>query len=780
MKRKAQITVFVLLGLMIILAVAGSVYLFSGEQPNPDGDESYSEDISPIRNQIRRCAVTLTENRVANLLEQGGLTDDELEQRISSASINAHELEAVDMYGDGALTVPYWYHSTDSPDCGQCSTKTEIPSLNGDDSVQSKTESYVEANIDSCINNFEDFDGFTVDAGTPDATVRFNANDTGVSMQWPMTVSSDTSDQTFDINTVTGSSDLAVKPLYEAARAATVRMATENLPATYIQKLITYNSFDNAIPPVEGGVKVGKSNDVWFLQDVKDTIRQDLSSYAGLLSIIGPNDPQPSFTEGEVASFAGDLTVSSAEDSLNRYDIEATHRPSWPMTLRINGDRSPLILPETTSIGISFLSFAFTDNDFKYDVSYPLVFEVNDPASDLTVRFGAEGNIRDTKPYDRVVVEPASTDEESSGGSGSVFAGLGNNEVNVNLDGPTTDSGALELQCAGETIPLADTNESTDTIEALAPTCTSGQLTYKATLIQSDTANVSITPNGPQTFTLNTSELQNITVNVERRPVFDQNDPHPNLTYTPTSITQTSPTVGLEDAVEQELGSSGDISNPVFTPATTTQPILGNESVTVLLRQVNGDHVATFEASTDNPTGNVQLYPGAYKTRVIANYNLSEPINTTSEEICVDPPGPFNKECETIPGQQIPQGQRQAVSTCVRQNTDDEGFDAYITALQNAPESATPLSVAQGQGYQIQSCVQNEVDNMDLNVLSGYYASPNQTAMQLEETTSDITIPYYGYHPRQIEKTRDMMIVSALLDLPEKMKDVDELQPRLQ
>lgn len=778
MRRAGQITVFVLLGLILVLAVAGSIYLFSGYETNPGNDESYSEDISPIRNQIRRCAVTLTENRVANLLEQGGLTDDELDQRISSASINAHELEAVDMYGDDSLTVPYWYHSEDSPDCGQCSTKTEIPPLNGENSIQSKTETYVESNIQTCLNDFNDFGGLDVDAGTPDTTVTFNEEDTQVTIDWPMTITSETSDQTFDVNTVIGDSDLAVRPIYDAARAATVRLATENLPATYIQKLVTYNSFDNKIPPVEGGVSVGRSNDIWFLEDVKNTLRQDLSSYSSLLNIIGPGDPQPAFTSGEVASFAGDLTLATAEESLNRYDMTATHRPSWPITLRINGDKSPLILPETTSIGISFLSFAFTDNDFKYDVTYPLVFEVDDPSSDLTLRFGVEGNIRDTKPYDSVVVEP--TDTESEGGSGSVFAGLGNNPVHVNINGPRGEAGALELQCAGETIALTDTNESTDTIEALSPTCTSGQLSYKATLIQSDTANISITPGQPQSVTINTSTMRNVTVNVERRPVFDQNNPHPNLTYNPTSFTSISPTVGLEDAVKQELGSSGDISNPVFTPATTTQPILGNESVTVLLRQVNGDHVATFEASTDNPTGNVQLYPGAYKTRVIANYNLSEPINTTSEEICVDPPGPFNKECETIPGQQIPQGQRQAVSTCVRQNTDDEGFDAYITALQNAPESATPLSVAQGQGYQIQSCVQNEVDNMDLNVLSGYYASPNQTAMQLEETTSDITIPYYGYHPRQIEKTRDMMIVSALLDLPEKMKDVDELQPRLQ
>lgn len=778
MKRTGQVTVFVLLGVVLVLAVASSIYLFSGEKTESAGEQSYSGEITPLRNQVRRCAVTLTESRVKDLLGQGGLTDAEIDQRISSATIIAHELEAIAMYGDGALTVPYWYHSKDNPDCGQCSTKTQIPPLNGDDSLQSKTETYVESNIRSCLNDFEDFDGLKIEASTPNAIISFNEKDTQVTMNWPMTITSESSEQSFDVKTVTGKSQLAIKSIYEAAKAATVRLAAENLPATYIRKLISYNSFDNSIPPVEGGVRVGQSNDMWFLQDVKNTLRQDLSSYAGLLKIIGPADPQPSFKSGDVAAFAGDLTLATAEESLNSYDITATHRPSWPITLRINGDRSPLILPETTSVGISFLSFAFTDNDFKYDVSYPLVFEVDDPNSDLTLRFGVEGNIRDSKPYDSIVVEPTDTDTESTGDSGSVFAGLGNNPVNVTINGPQGDAGILELQCAGETIPLADTNESTPKIEARSPTCTSGQLSYRATLIQSDTANISITPGGTQTVTINTSTLRNVTVSLERRPVFDNNDPHPNLTYNPTSVTTVSPTVGLEDAVKRELGSSGEISNPVYTPADTTQPIADNESVTVLLRQVQGDHVATFQASSQTPTGTVQLYPERYKVRVIANYNLSEPINTTSEEICVDPPGPFNEECETIPGQQVPQGRETAVTSCVQQRATQEQFENYFTALESR-DSDTPLSVAESLGYEIQSCVQAELEDMDLSILTGYYASPNQTAIQVSETTTNVTIPYYSYRPRQIEKTRDMMILSALLDLPEKMKDVDELQPKL-
>ena len=767
--KRGQVTVFVLLGIILILAITGSIFLLDGDpaEEEPSDQGNFNEDITPITTQIRSCTDTLVNERVRDLAIQGGLTDDEADALQTSATRQSHRLEGIDYYGDGEIIVPYWSYSTDSPDCGECTTETRIPSLTGEESFQEKTETYVEDNLRSCLQDFEDFeDQFQIETGGgPQAAVQFNREDTTTRLDWDVTVTDPETDSQYDIDQIRVNSDLPFRPLYETAVASLRQMGTEQLPTDFITKILAFLSLDNTIPPVEGGTKLSLSSDVWVLENVRSELRSTLANYASLITISGINDPIPTYNSEMLARFASDFTIILPDESTSQYDVDTTYRPTWPLFLRVDGSNSPIVTADTQSFGMKFFNFAFSNQDFSYDISYPLSFSFTDrnaPGDPITLRYGVEGNIRNTRSYDELAYGSDSAEDSTVD-----FTGLGANNVTVTIDGPTSDGGALTYTCAGETITKEDTTPGTEPINTQLPTCSDGQLTYTGSLISSQTKNVTVTPDTENSFSLRTDDLQNYTVSVSRRPVFDKNNhpvpeavpsPYPELPYNATQYPN------IDEFVSSE-----------YVPADTETNPLDRENITAVFTQRDGSYATSQEFTNETTTRQVELFPGEYNVQVFAEYNLEEPIQTLEEEICGGF-GPF-EDCQTVPSQTIPNIQRNLVTQCVAKQTSEEEYQTFTENLADSDQDA--LTVAQDNGFDVQTCVDNELEEQNPTITTGSFTGQNTTSLNLSRDNEDITVKYFGYHPSQIVYTRDIRIMSSTLELAEQTKSIDALQPEV-
>lgn len=766
-ERSGQITVFVLLGVVLLVAVAGSIYLFQPSQEPTNADPEFDEAVAPVTNDIRRCTNSLVNDRVRELAEQGGLTDDETNDLLTNINRDAYRLDGIDYYGDDEIIVPYWLHSEDSPDCTGCTTTTRITPLTGDSSFQSRTEQYVEDNIKTCLDDFQRFeDTLSIDAGEPDATVRFNQEDTTTTLEWDITLEEPETGSTYDVETVQANAELPIRSVYESAMSSLRKIRSSNLPETYVQKLLAYLSLEEQIPPVKGGISIGLGNDVWVRDNIRSTVKQSLANYASLINIIGPNEAVPTYSSPDVANFAGDFTLVADNES-SSYDIETTIRPTWPVFLRVDGSDAPIITPDTTSFGLKFLRFGFTNKDFTYDVSYPMTVSITDtttPREPLTLRFGVEGNIRNSQSYDETTYAPP-----SQSNSNLDLSGLGANNITVFVDGPTTSNGAVQLRCAGETTTQRDRNPDRDGFQVQLPSCTNGEISYQGSLLQSNTVNTSIPRTGSDPIRLETKELKQYNVSVSRRPVFNINNPSPNITYNPTPVS------GVESAVSPVENNIEGLQPATYVPANTKQDPIPGENITVIFTQQDGEYATSTTLNAGTSRQPVELFPGDYNVQSFAEFNLDSPIQAHPEEICVDGGFWSGDECQTIPGQSIPSGQEGAVRQCVGEQVSNQEFNSFTTGLEESDQTA--LDFAQTQGYDIQSCVDEQLSYRDNTITTGGFTDANNS-LTISGSDRRITMPYFAYNPDQINVTRDMMIMSSVLRLAEQTREFDELQPR--
>jgi hypothetical protein len=293
------------------------------------------------------------------------------------------------------------------------------------------------------------------------------------------------------------------------------------------------------------------------------------------------------------------------------------------------------------------------------------------------------------------------------------------------------------------------------------------QLTYQAGLLQSNTVNTSIPPENND-ITLRTRQLKTYNLTVSRRPVFNINAPSPNITYQPT------PVAGVESALSPVDNNIDGVQPAKYVPANTQQRPLSRENVTVIFTQRDGDYATstTFTRSTGEQP--IELFPGDYNVQAFAQYNLDAPIQTKPEEICVD--GGFwgGDECQTIPGQSIPSGQEGAVRQCVAEQSTEAELETFLAAVNSS--EATPLDVAENRGYNVEQCVEDELAYRDNTITTGGFTDANHT-LTIPEDANTITTPYFAYNPDQINTTRDMMVMSSVLQLAGQTKDFPALQP---
>lgn len=722
--RNAQVTVFVLLGVVLILAVTGAVFLFQGNDSSGDNQANQQEEVTPITNAIRDCSVQLANEQIQRVARHGGYTPTETEDILTDHP-EPYRNQGIEVFED-ELTVPYWRYSDDNPDCARCTTTTEIPPLQGEpDSIATKVSDYVESNLESCVNNFQNFeDSYSISAGEPRVTIAFNEEDTSITTNWDITVQPDDADASFDINQVRGRSDAPVKRTYESARSVLQRIAFEDLFATYTSQVLSYLSFSETIPPVNGGTRFGFDFDTWQLSDVKQAIQSNLASYATTISVLGPNEPVPTYQTSASATFARALTTSVQDEDIGDVAVDMEIRPDWPITVRVNGERSPVIMPDSFSNSASFFSIGITEYDFTYDVTNPVLVSITEDdvqgMDSITWQFGVESNIRDSQPY--TTTTQALTGESIESGDEVSFAGLGSNNVTVMTDGGTVSDGVVELTCAGENIRAPDNDPERPGYQVRLPTCLVGNLTVQGTLIQAEEKRVSITPSSDNDYEINTSQLQNTTVSVDRYEMVEATEENKEslLAESPKGVLarQNSPvsaicpvcTVIKFDKLAEKLlsflGADTGLEPPEYTYNPNPTEPLPNVDQRLIFTQQGSDYVQeiNLEGST---SGTVDLYPGDYRVSLFSTQDLQEPLILEEEEICAGPAGTL---CETVNGTQI-----------------------------------------------------ND------SLLVGYYDTRNTTVTVPRDNNTEITVPYFGYSKNDLEVTRDLAITSSMMNMSRRL-----------
>ncbi len=223
MKKRGQITVFVIAGIIILLVFLLFFYIikintvFTPEVVVP-------QEIAPLKSYVEGCINNIGEDAVVRLGMQSGYVEVPEDIAMNPrAYINV----------GGPIKLPYWY-------------------LNGVDTsptlvnMQSQISDYVSKNLKSCLRNFTDFDEFIIEEKGKISTKTVIAEeDVIITTDYPLIIRNRKGDKITEWSLYTTSVPVRLKRIYRLAKGI---MEAENKDMFFEKTTIDLMALDSEIP----------------------------------------------------------------------------------------------------------------------------------------------------------------------------------------------------------------------------------------------------------------------------------------------------------------------------------------------------------------------------------------------------------------------------------------------------------------------------------------------------------------------------------------------------
>lgn len=368
--RKAQVTVFIIMGVLALLFVGVLLYVVSQSfvlpvvEGGPAGLVAYVED----------CLLVAGKEAVRNVGLQGGLADP-----VGFGLQSSNKPAEGDVLVFGDRVVPYWWYMESENTCKHCVLRSVVPS---DEVVAGQISGLVEAGVVSCVNGFVPFveQGYHISAGEVVADVVFSEEDVGVDLRWSLVVTRGSVE--FFVSSFSARLDVPLKRLLGVARGVVEREREDAwLEQVILHGLGVFSGVSSlSLPPVSS-LSHGSVVLVWVKGVVEGMVSAAVQAVMPLVSY----GKEGVLLVGEPVSF--DVSV---------------HFFGWPLFVDVSPRSGGLLSPDVvrTRFPISVVpSFQTNSYEFFYDVSVPVLVEVRDVSAfhgeGFSFFFAMEGNVRD-------------------------------------------------------------------------------------------------------------------------------------------------------------------------------------------------------------------------------------------------------------------------------------------------------------------------------------------------------------------------------------------------
>ncbi|HYD02775.1 MAG TPA: hypothetical protein VEC16_00595 [Alphaproteobacteria bacterium] len=409
-KKRGQVTLFVILGLVIVIAISLAIYFTNNSRgsaftkPNIDVDEKYA----PVQDYVQQCMNQLLLDGITKLGQHGGYIDPR-DLELTGKSFNLNVISQDD--SDAAFlssnlpdsAVLYWVHGSSSQECENCIVSTNTPSIIH---MEYQLSRYIEKNMAFCLNNYNVFNsmGYLV-IDSKNYTVRTSITDSGVAALLETNVYIKISEDEGKLEEFYTETDLPLKKYYDMASIIAVReIETNYLENVALYLLNTHTGLDaKKLPPISE-IQEGYNVVYWSKTAVREKFEGLLTSYVGVLRVpntrnyvdidytrLSPSEKYY-YNATSLDIFEGaDLKTSEISFIYAGQDIYMDINPS-------DGELIKPITYEPQEFSFMFKSRIINSYNFYYEISYPVIVEIRDeykPGSTYSFLFAMEGIIVD-------------------------------------------------------------------------------------------------------------------------------------------------------------------------------------------------------------------------------------------------------------------------------------------------------------------------------------------------------------------------------------------------
>jgi hypothetical protein len=411
--KKAQITTFVILGL-IILILAGIGLFLKSYLARQDQPIAVDKEFEPLRQGIEECMYLSGKEGIIKIGMQGGYINPRT--YFSANPQSPTEGKALTLTPTSTILIPYWSYLSSPNREMAFSFNSGMPPIyprTMSTSIEAQMDSYLIENTESCIStiiqNFQD-KGYAITKGNPTFETTVTEKNLIIELKQELAISKD--EKTTTLSQFRTDLGLNFKRIYDTAQKIITTIGSEDaqfLEKSTIEYLAPYSlNTDSELPPFAQMMTSSLEGEhVWALPEVKETIKTVLSDNINNIQVQGSaNNVMPLVLNDDLKAALYDqyyFSIDTEEEKadVSPYLIYFTYLPSWEPYVAIRPSRGALIRPESVRTYFP-IPMAFQKYIFYYDISYPVLIEIHEPDAFLgegyTFQFAYEVNIRNTKP----------------------------------------------------------------------------------------------------------------------------------------------------------------------------------------------------------------------------------------------------------------------------------------------------------------------------------------------------------------------------------------------
>jgi len=299
MKKRGQITLFIIIGLVLLISAATVIYFYQQRVIEPIRRAvAVPEEVQAVYDYVATCTDQIGKEGLILMGTQGGFI--KLPPAIAN-NPNAH-IKADPL---GIVKTPYWYFEGED----------RTPTL---ENMQRELALHVKQNLENCVGNFEAFEEF-YDI-TPKSSIlpviSLTDSEVIIQVKWDLDITID--DRLVQLNEFISSFPVKLKPMYELANKV---MLKENRDGWFENLTIDLMSANPEIPV--SGMEFKCRTRRWQLQEIKEELQNTLVSALPLIRIENTNYPPPLESERTYRRLK-----DKAQDI--RKDLIAGKEPDWP------------------------------------------------------------------------------------------------------------------------------------------------------------------------------------------------------------------------------------------------------------------------------------------------------------------------------------------------------------------------------------------------------------------------------------------------------------------
>ena len=383
LNKKSQITVFIIIGLIILFSTVLILYVkfkIDNQKLIP-GIDKIKPEFTDVQNYVLNCVELLGEQALIKIGENGGYIDLS-NPDYTNRNFNLHPIpyNSDVVYINKEYPIPYWWYLKTPNNCIDCLVSDEnVPTII---EIQEQINYYVKTNLKECLGDFKTLKdkGYLIEEkGEIEPRTIISNDNVDVYIKYPIKVTLENKETRIEnFPTVI---ELDFQEFFYFANSINIGLKDLQFFETMLMHLISSYSAINAksLPPLSASDE-SFTTVTWSKTVVKYNLKELIQSHVPFTQIENTKSYQPIITNDEFETSMLKLFTIFNNESHPNLEVNFINL-DWPIYFDITpnngGQLKPLSHKTDPPFGIIKPSQRNSYN-FFYDVSFPVIIEIRD------------------------------------------------------------------------------------------------------------------------------------------------------------------------------------------------------------------------------------------------------------------------------------------------------------------------------------------------------------------------------------------------------------------